>query len=75
MVMSGITPSATLTDINQPQQTVKEVFKGMGRLSFSYAKNFMVVGAIYSGSECVIESVRFPYSLFPSLAPLTHVCL
>ena len=69
--MSGISPSMTMMDINNNQpQTVREVFKGMGRLSYSYAKNFAVVGSIFAGSECVIESVRgslfwhFSYFIF-----------
>ena len=33
-------------------------FKDMGARSFSSAKNFALVGAIFSGTECCIEGVR-----------------
>lgn len=36
---------------------MKAVLKDMGTRSYSMAKNFAVVGAIYSGTECCIESV------------------
>ena len=38
--------------------TVKETLRSSAKHTFSYAKNFMIVGAIYAGTECVIESVR-----------------
>lgn len=37
---------------------MKAILKDMGSRSASMAKNFAVVGAIYSGTECCIESVR-----------------
>lgn len=33
-------------------------FKDMGRASFSSAKNFGTIGAIFSGTECCIEGLR-----------------
>jgi hypothetical protein len=39
------------------KQQIKHVFKDMGTRAWSMAKNFGVVGMIYSGSECCIESV------------------
>lgn len=36
---------------------MKAILKDMGSRSASMAKNFAVVGAIYSGTECCIESV------------------
>lgn len=38
---------------------MKAVLKDMGTRSYSMAKNFAVVGAIYSGTECCIESVSW----------------
>jgi import inner membrane translocase subunit TIM22 len=39
------------------KQQIRTAFKDMGTRSYSMAKNFAVVGAIYSGTECCIESV------------------
>ncbi|RUP46997.1 hypothetical protein BC936DRAFT_146251 [Jimgerdemannia flammicorona] len=39
-------------------QQIKSAFKDMGTRSYSMAKNFAVVGAIFSGTECIIESYR-----------------
>lgn len=39
------------------KQQMKHVLKDMGTRSWSMAKNFGLVGMIYSGSECCIESV------------------
>lgn len=39
------------------KQQLKATAKDMAQRSFSMAKNFALVGAIFSGSECVIETV------------------
>ncbi|XP_030009334.1 mitochondrial import inner membrane translocase subunit Tim22 [Sphaeramia orbicularis] len=38
--------------------TAREVLKDMGQRGMSYAKNFAIVGAMFSATECVIESHR-----------------
>ncbi|KAK5019226.1 mitochondrial import inner membrane translocase subunit Tim22 [Cryomyces antarcticus] len=40
------------------RQQLRQGFKEMGRASFSSAKNFGMVGAIFSGTECCIEGFR-----------------
>lgn len=45
------------------KQQIKHAFKDMGTRSLSMAKNFGMVGMIYSGSECCIESVSSEYCL------------
>lgn len=49
--------SAAITSLPLRQQ-LKQGFKDMGSRSFSSAKNFGKVGAIFSGTECCIEGYR-----------------
>jgi import inner membrane translocase subunit TIM22 len=39
------------------KQQLKATAKDMAQRSYSMAKNFAIVGAIFSGTECVIETV------------------
>lgn len=39
------------------QQTAKQVFLEMKASTLSYAKNFAVIGALFSAVECGIETV------------------
>ncbi|XP_005056788.1 PREDICTED: mitochondrial import inner membrane translocase subunit Tim22 isoform X2 [Ficedula albicollis] len=38
--------------------TAREVLKDMGQRGISYAKNFAIVGAMFSCTECMVESYR-----------------
>lgn len=49
--------SANMTKIPMREQ-LRMGFKDMGRSSYSSAKNFGYIGAIFAGSECVIEGFR-----------------
>lgn len=40
-------------------QTAKQVFHEMKTTTLSYAKNFALIGAVFSGVECTIETVGF----------------
>jgi len=40
------------------REQLRHGLKDMGRASWSSAKNFGLVGAIFSGTECVIEGYR-----------------
>ena len=51
---AGLDPA--ITD-DPTKQTARQALKEMGQRGSSYAKNFAVVGAMFSGSECLIESV------------------
>ncbi|KAL7291477.1 hypothetical protein TKK_0014742 [Trichogramma kaykai] len=42
----------------EKQQTAREVFKDMKKTTLSYAKNFALIGFLFSGVECTIESYR-----------------
>ncbi|CEG71864.1 Mitochondrial import inner membrane translocase subunit tim22 [Rhizopus azygosporus] len=50
------------------KQQIKHAFKDMGTRSLSMAKNFGLVGMIYSGTECCIESYRAKNDLYNSVA-------
>ena len=41
------------------KEQLRKGLKDMGSRSFSSAKNFGIVGAMFSGTECCIEGVRF----------------
>ncbi len=41
------------------REQLRRGFKDMGTRSFSSAKNFGLVGAMFAGTECCIEGVRF----------------
>lgn len=43
--------------VDPTTQTVKQVFREMGSRSLSSAKNFAMVGALFSSIECTVESV------------------
>ncbi|KAL9586497.1 MAG: hypothetical protein Q9212_000857 [Teloschistes hypoglaucus] len=40
------------------REQLRRGFKDMGTRSYSSAKNFGIIGAIFAGTECCIESVR-----------------
>lgn len=42
----------------EKQQTAREVFREMKTTTHGYAKNFAVIGCIFSAIECTIESVK-----------------
>lgn len=51
-------PTATAAVSLPLRQQLKAGFKDMGQRSFSSAKNFGKVGAIFSGTECCVEGYR-----------------
>lgn len=52
---ASVSPNITAPDA--PQQTAKEIFRDLKFSTLSYAKNFAVVGLMFSAVECTIESV------------------
>ncbi|GAU96205.1 hypothetical protein RvY_07683 [Ramazzottius varieornatus] len=44
--------------VDPATQTVRQVFREMGSRSLSSAKNFAMVGALFSSIECTVESYR-----------------
>ena len=65
---SPLTPQGrAIADLPWREQ-VRSGFKDMGKRSFSSAKNFGIVGALYSGTECCIEGLRAKNDLTNSVA-------
>lgn len=50
------------------REQLRRGLKDMGSRSYSSAKNFMYIGAMYSGIECVIEGFRAKNDLTNSVA-------
>ncbi|GLA38055.1 mitochondrial import inner membrane translocase subunit tim22 [Aspergillus niger] len=65
---STFTPQGkAIADLPWKEQ-VRRGFKDMGQRSWSSAKNFGIVGALYSGTECCIEGLRAKNDLTNSVA-------
>ncbi|XP_029041730.1 mitochondrial import inner membrane translocase subunit Tim22 [Osmia bicornis bicornis] len=52
---SSVNPNVAAVE---KKQTVREVFREMKTTTLGYAKNFAVVGCVFSAIECTIESYR-----------------
>lgn len=63
--------SPNITGPDAPQQTAREIFRDLKVSTLSYAKNFAVVGLMFSAVECTIESV----GLFLICLFSTSLCL
>ncbi|KAI9846354.1 MAG: Mitochondrial import inner membrane translocase subunit tim22 [Sclerophora amabilis] len=50
------------------REQLRRGFKDMGTRSYSSAKNFALVGAIFSGTECCIEGFRAKNDLYNGIA-------
>jgi import inner membrane translocase subunit TIM22 len=51
---AGIDPMSTMTT---ETPTTRMVLKEMKARTLSYGKNFALVGALFAGTECCLESV------------------
>lgn len=54
---SSLMPNVT-DPMAQQNQTAREIMREMKNSMLSYAKNFAILGAVFSGIECCIESAR-----------------
>ncbi|XP_061753921.1 mitochondrial import inner membrane translocase subunit Tim22 isoform X1 [Nerophis ophidion] len=54
--------------------TAREVLRDMGQRGMSYAKNFAIVGAMFSCTECIIESFK-TWDKHATLLTATAVCM
>lgn len=53
-----MTPAGAAIEKLPVRQQLRQGFREMGKASWSSAKNFGVVGAVFSGTECCIEGLR-----------------
>lgn len=60
---SSVNPNVAAPGIEK-QQTAREVLREMRTTTHSYAKNFAVIGLVFSAVECTIESVRHDQVLY-----------
>lgn len=63
-----LTPQGREISTLPVREQLRRGFKDMGTRSYSSAKNFALVGAIYSGTECCIEGYRAKNDLTNSVA-------
>ncbi|CAH0595497.1 unnamed protein product [Chrysodeixis includens] len=58
----GLFTSSLMPNVTDPTaqqtQTAREILREMKTSMLSYAKNFAILGAVFSGIECCIESAR-----------------
>uniref|UniRef100_A0A1A9W9I2 Mitochondrial import inner membrane translocase subunit TIM22 n=1 Tax=Glossina brevipalpis TaxID=37001 RepID=A0A1A9W9I2_9MUSC len=55
---SSVSPNMANPMGNEKQQTAREVFREMRSTTHSYAKNFALIGCVFSAVECIVESQR-----------------
>ncbi|RKP33285.1 mitochondrial inner membrane translocase subunit Tim17/Tim22/Tim23/peroxisomal protein PMP24 [Dimargaris cristalligena] len=67
LVMSSLDFAAPVDSTQTTKQQVKATLRDMGTRSWSSAKGFAVMAAIFSGTECVIESYRAKNDLYNSM--------
>ncbi|KAG4067643.1 hypothetical protein HA402_005415 [Bradysia odoriphaga] len=55
---SSVNPNIAVPGVPEKQQTAREIFREMRKTTHGYAKNFSVIGLMFAGVECTIESCR-----------------
>jgi import inner membrane translocase subunit TIM22 len=59
-------PAKAFTDLPIREQ-LRHGLKDMGRQTYSSAKNFGLIGAVFSGTECCIEGLRAKSDIYNGL--------
>lgn len=59
---SSVNPNISGGPGVETRQSAKEIFKEMRTTTHGYAKNFALIGAVFSVVECTIETVSFRFS-------------
>lgn len=55
---ASVNPSLTDPLLHEKKQTAREILRDMRKTTHGYAKNFAMIGMVFSGVECAIESHR-----------------
>lgn len=55
---SSVNPNIAVPGVPEKEQSAREIFREMRKTTHGYAKNFSVIGLMFAGVECTIESVR-----------------
>ncbi|XP_061397264.1 mitochondrial import inner membrane translocase subunit Tim22 [Musca vetustissima] len=55
---ASVNPNMTDPLATERKQTAREIFREMRATTHSYAKNFALIGCVFSAVECAIESQR-----------------
>lgn len=61
---SSISPNISDPHAPERTQTAREILREMRATTHSYAKNFALIGCVFSAVECVIESVGETHKCF-----------
>lgn len=61
---SSVNPNISGGPGVETRQSAKEIFKEMRSTTHGYAKNFALIGAVFSVVECTIETVSLFICLF-----------
>ncbi|KAI9146032.1 Tim17/Tim22/Tim23/Pmp24 family-domain-containing protein [Paraphysoderma sedebokerense] len=69
LFMAGVDFSATNEHLNKStKEQIKYAFRDMGSRSWGNAKGFALVAAVFSGTECIVESYRAKNDIYNSLS-------
>ncbi|XP_053953064.1 mitochondrial import inner membrane translocase subunit Tim22 [Anastrepha obliqua] len=55
---ASVNPSLTDPLLHEKKQSAREILRDMRKTTHGYAKNFAMIGMVFSGVECTIESCR-----------------
>lgn len=61
-----MTPDATSVETRKAREVLAEMIRNTRRKSWSYAKAFAAMGALFAGSECVVEKYRAKHDTYNS---------
>ncbi|KAJ3082070.1 Mitochondrial import inner membrane translocase subunit tim22 [Rhizoclosmatium hyalinum] len=70
MFMSSMDTTTNMDEFTKKstKEQIRLTLKDMGQRSYSSAKNFAVVGAVFSGTECVIETYRAKNDIYNGIS-------
>lgn len=56
---SSVNPNISHPLANETKQTARQILREMASATHSHGKNFALIGGIFAGVECFIESVSW----------------